>query len=67
MSVESEIKALKEEISGLSRKLDFFLSEKSLNEDPDYIKAISEARKGNGKALLLYSKKRFEARNRITV
>lgn len=58
MSVESEIKALREELSGFSRKLDFLVSEKSLNEDPGYVKAMSEAKKGNGKALLEYTKRR---------
>lgn len=61
MSVESEIKALKEEVSGLSQKLDFLVSEKSLNEDPDYVRAMSEAKKGNTKALREYTKRRARA------
>ena len=66
MSVEFEIKALREELSGLSRKLDFLVSEKSLNEDPDFITAMSEAKKGNHKALRVYAKKRYEARTSRT-
>lgn len=54
MSVESEIKALRQEVSGLSRKLDCLVSEKALNEDFGYLQAMKEAKKGNRKALKEY-------------
>lgn len=62
MSTDSLLKELIIQVSTLNRKVEFLTSEKSLNEDPDYVKAISEAKKGNHKALRVYAKKRHESR-----
>lgn len=62
MSTDSLLKELIIQVSTLNRKVEFLTSEKSLNEDPDYVKAMSEAKKGNHNALRVYSKKRHEAR-----
>jgi hypothetical protein len=58
MSLETKIDALSEQLSNLSLKVDFLVSEKSLNEDPDYVRAMAEAKKGNTKALREYTKRR---------
>lgn len=58
MSAESLLKELISKISALDQKVSFLCSEKSLNEDPDYVKAMSEAKKGNTGALREYTKRR---------
>lgn len=61
MSLETKIDFLSSQVSDLNRKLNLLLTEKSLNEDTEYLTAISEAKKGNYKALQLYARKRFES------
>lgn len=58
MSTESLLQDISLQLTDLNRKMDALYSEKSLNEDPGYVKAMSEAKKGNGKALLEYTKRR---------
>lgn len=62
MSTESLLKDICLQLTALNRKVDALNTEKSLNEDPDFITAMSEAKKGNHKALRVYAKKRHEAR-----
>lgn len=62
MSVESLLKDIFSQLTDLNRKIDTLNTEKSFNEDPDFITAMSEAKKGNHKALRVYAKKRHEAR-----
>ncbi len=63
MSAESLLKELISKVSALDQKLSFLCSEKSLNEDPDYVKAMSEAKKGNVKPLQEYGKRRVKIHN----
>ena len=58
MTTESLLQDIYLQLTDLHRKMDALNSEKSLNEDVDYVKAMSEAKKGNGKALMEYTKKR---------
>lgn len=58
MSTESLLQDISLQLTELHRKVDVLFTEKSLNEDPGYVKAMSEAKKGNGKALLEYTKRR---------
>lgn len=60
MSTDSLLKELIIEVSTMRKRLDFLVSEKSLNENIDYVKAMSEAKKGNYKALRQYSRNRFD-------
>lgn len=59
MSTESLLQDIFLQLTELHRKVDVLFTEKSLNEDPGYVKAMSEAKKGNGKALLEYTKRRY--------
>lgn len=66
MSTKSLLQDISLQLTDLQRKMDALYSEKSLNEDINYVKAMSEAKKGNGKALLEYTKRRsrvFELKN----
>lgn len=62
MSTESLLKDICLQLIVLNRKIDALNTEKTLNEDPDFITAMSEAKKGNHKALRVYAKKRHETR-----
>ncbi len=65
MSTDSLLKELITEVSTMCKKLDFLLSEKSHNEDPGYVSAMAEAKKGNGKVLREYTKRRAKAKGLI--
>ncbi len=65
MSTDSLLKELITEISTMRKKLDFLVSEKTHNEDVNYVKAMSEAKKGNGKVLREYTKRRAKAKGLI--
>lgn len=62
MSTESLLKDIIIQLRDIHRKVDALNTEKSFNEDPEFITAMSEAKKGNHKALRVYAKKRHEAR-----
>lgn len=66
MSTESLLKDICLQLTALHRKMDALNTEKSLNEDPDFINAMSEAKKGNHKPLRVYAKKRHEARQGLS-
>lgn len=67
MSIDALLKSLIDQVSEVSRKMDWLVSEKSLNENPSYVMAINEAKKGNLKPLQLYSKRRHEENSKCNM